>query len=123
MLYEVITLFELPAGPFGFAVGLEHRRTSFLSSPDALVAGGGSSANFTEPTEGQVSVDEIYAELNVPILADVPGVKLLELNLAARRSDYDSSGHFGGTTVSPNIGGDTSKKLGLKWQVFRNNFV
>jgi len=112
------TLFELPAGPFGFAVGLEHRRTSFLSSPDALVAGGGSSANFTEPTEGQVSVDEIYAELNVPILADVPGVKLLELNLAARRSDYDSSGHFGGTTVSPNIGGDTSKKLGLKWQVF-----
>ncbi|MEQ1512069.1 MAG: TonB-dependent receptor [Lysobacteraceae bacterium] len=108
---------ELPAGPLGFAVGLEHRRTAYNSSPDALVAGGGSSSNFTEPTNGAVNVDEYYAELNVPILADIPGVKLLELNLAARKSDYSSSGFFGGVNVNPDIGGDTSKKLGLKWQV------
>ncbi len=112
------SIVDLPAGPLGFAVGLEHRRTNYVSSPDALIAGGGSSDNFSEPTSGAVNVDEIYAELNVPILADIPGFKLLELNLAARKSDYDSAGTFGGAAVSPDIGGDTAKKIGLKWQVF-----
>jgi iron complex outermembrane receptor protein len=109
---------EMPAGPLGFAVGYEHRTTDFVSKPDALVAGGGSSNNFTEPTSGEVSVDEFYAELNIPIVADVPGLKLLEVNLAARRSDYDAKGFFGGNQVKPDIGGDTSVKAGLKWQVF-----
>ena len=112
------SIVDLPAGPLGFAVGVEHRRTGYISAPDALVAGGGSSSNFTEPTNGNVNVEEIYAELNVPLLADVPGFKLLELNLAARKSDYESTGFFGGGTVKPDIGGDTSKKVGLKWQVF-----
>ena len=112
------SIVDLPAGPLGFAVGLEHRRTSFYNQPDALVAGGGSSDNFTEATNGLVNSDEIYAELNVPILADIPGVKLLELNLAARKSDYETSGFFGGADISPDLGGDTSKKVALKWQVF-----
>ena len=112
------SIVDLPAGPLGFAVGLEHRRTNFVNSPDALVAGGGSSDNFSEPTSGAINSDEIYAELNVPILADIPGFKLLELNLAARKSDYQTSGFFGGANVSPDLGGDTSKKVGLKWQVF-----
>jgi iron complex outermembrane recepter protein len=112
------SIVDLPAGPLGFAVGLEHRRTTYVNQPDALVAGGGSSNNFSEPTNGAVNSDEFYAELNVPLLADIPGAKLLELNLAARKSSYDSSGFFGGKNVSPDIGGDTSKKIGLKWQVF-----
>ncbi len=112
------SIVDLPAGPLGFAVGLEHRRVTFVGQPDALVAGGGSSDNFSEPTRGGVNVDEIYAEFNIPLLADVPGAKLLELNIAARKSDYDTSGLVGTTTVSPDLGGDTSKKIGLKWQVF-----
>ena len=112
------SIVDLPAGPLGFALGYEHRRTSFVSQPDALVAGGGSSDNFSEPTTGSVNVDEYYAELNVPLLADIPGFKQLDLNLAARRSDYDSNGTFGNVGVSPDIGGDTSKKIGLRWRVF-----
>jgi len=112
------SIVDLPAGPLGFAVGLEHRRTSYVNQPDALVAGGGSSDNFSEPTSGSVNSDEIYAELNVPILADIPGAKLLELNLAARKSDYETSGFFGGSNISPDLGGDTSVKIGVKWQVF-----
>ncbi len=114
------SLFDLPAGPLGFAIGLEHRRTSFINQPDALVAGGGSSDNFTEPTNGEVNSDEIYVEFNVPILADIPGFKLLELNLAARKSDYETSGFFGGANINPDLGGDTSKKIGLKWQIFED---
>jgi iron complex outermembrane receptor protein len=109
---------DLPAGPLGFAVGVEHRSTSFFNNPDALVAGGGSSDNFSEPTSGDVASDEIYAELNIPLLADVPFFKALDLNLAARRTSYDSSGSFGGQNVTPEIGSDTSRKVGLKWQVF-----
>jgi iron complex outermembrane recepter protein len=112
------SIVDLPAGPLGFAVGLEHRRVSFFNQPDALIAGGGSSDNFSEPTRGNQAVDEVYAELNIPILADIPGFKLLELNLAARKSDYDTSGFFGGANISPDLGGDTSKKIGLKWQIF-----
>ena len=112
------SIVDLPAGPLGFAVGLEHRRTGYVNQPDALVAGGGSSDNFSEPTNGTVNSDEIYAELNVPILADIPGAKLLEVNLAARKSDYETSGFFGGVDVNPDLGGDTSKKIGVKWQVF-----
>lgn len=111
---------DLPAGPLGFAVGFEHRRTSFYNVPDALIAGGGSSDNFSEPTNGAVNSDEVYAELNVPILADMPFFKLLEVNLAARRSSYDSTGSFGGQTVNPEIGSDTSGKIGLKWQVYND---
>ena len=109
---------DLPAGPLGFAVGFEHRRTSFANTPDALVAGGFSSDNFSEPTSGSVNSDEWYAELNIPLLADIPLAKLLEVNLATRASSYDSSGFFGGETVNPDIGDDTSSKIGLKWQVF-----
>ncbi len=112
------SIVDLPAGPLGFALGLEHRRTGYVNQPDALVAGGGSSDNFSEPTNGTVNSDEIYAELNVPILADIPGVKMLEVNLAARKSDYETSGFFGGVDVNPDLGGDTSKKIGVKWQVF-----
>jgi iron complex outermembrane receptor protein len=112
------SIVDLPAGPLGFAVGLEHRRVSYFAQPDALIAGGGSSQNFAEPSRGQVNVDEIYAEFNVPLLADIPGAKLLEINLAARKSDYDTNGFVGINRVSPDLGGDTSKKIGIKWQVF-----
>ena len=33
--------------------------TSFFNSPDALVAGGGSSDNFTEPTNGKVATNGV----------------------------------------------------------------
>ena len=112
------SIVDLPAGPLGFALGLETRKTAFVDSPDSLVAGGGSSNNFRLPTSGQQKSDEIYAELNVPLLADLPAVKLLELNVAARKSTYDTNGVFNGVAVSPDLGGDTSKKIGLKWQIF-----
>ncbi len=109
---------DLPAGPLGFAVGYEHRRTAFKNTPDSLVSSGGSSDNFAEPTSGQVSSNEYYGELNIPILAEVPFFKMLEVNLAARRSEYNSQGKFGGADVFPDIGNDTSKKVSLRWQLF-----
>ncbi len=121
------SIVDLPAGPLGYAVGLEHRRTGFVNSPDALIAGGGSSDNFQLPTSGNLNSDEAYLELNVPILADIPGIKLLELNAAVRDTSYDANGTNASinqitgaqilTSVNRNFS-DTSSKFSLKWQVF-----
>ncbi len=95
---------ELPAGILGFAAGYEYRDESGFDLPDALTATGASSGNIRQPTSGAFTVDEFYAEFNVPILADVPGVELLELNVAGRYSDYDT---FGDTT---------NAKAGFRWK-------
>ena len=44
------------------------------------------------PTRGGYDVKEAYAELNAPLLADIPFMRLLELNGAVRVSDYSTSG-------------------------------
>ena len=86
------TLFQLPGGPAALAVGVEHRDLKGRFDPDATVAAGLGSDIPAQPTRGGFNIDEAYAELNLPILADVPGAALLELNGAVRFSDYSTSG-------------------------------
>ncbi len=97
-------LAELPAGPLGFAVGYEKRRASGFDKPDYIIASGQTSGNQRNPTSGGYSVDELFVEFNVPLIADAPMAQLLELSVAARYSDYDA---FGSTT---------NGKLGLRWK-------
>lgn len=97
-------LFDLPAGPLGFAIGYEKRQEEGFDQPDALVASGITSGNARQPTNGSFSVDEFYAEIAVPLLAGVTGAERLDLSLAMRYSDFDT---FGDTT---------NFKIGLEWQ-------
>lgn len=100
-------LFELPAGALAFALGVEHREETGSSEPDPLTALGlVLGDNPFLPTFGKTSVDEAYAELQIPLLRDVAFAKSLELSLAARYSDYNT---FGGTT---------NPKFSLRWQPF-----
>ena len=85
-------LFQLPAGPVGYAAGAEYRRERSADVPDALTQAGLTSGNATPPTRGKFDVAEAYGELRVPILADVPFIKALDLNLAARVSNYSTVG-------------------------------
>ena len=96
-------LFELPAGPVGLAVGIEHRNVSGQDSPDALIALGITSGSSRTKTQGSYKVDEIYIETNVPIVNDVVGIKMLSVDGAFRYSDYNT---FGDTT---------NYKLGIKY--------
>lgn len=98
------TLFSLPAGDVGFAVGYETRKEEGKFVPDALSVTGGSTNLAAGPTRGSYSVDELYAEFQVPILADMSFAKELSLSAATRYSDYDT---FGDTT---------NNKFGLKWK-------
>ena len=98
------TLFSLPAGDVGVAVGLEHRSESGFFSPDALAQTGISTDLAAGPTGGGYALDEVYAELQIPLLADLPFAKELSVSLASRYSDYDT---FGDTVNS---------KFGFKWK-------
>jgi len=85
-------LFELPAGPVGVAVGGEYRAESSYSDNDALTNAGLNAGNKLPDTSGEFDVWEAFAEINIPILADMPGIELLEVGGAVRYADYSTIG-------------------------------
>ena len=95
------SLFELPGGPVGIAVGLAHRDQKGRFDPDPIVAAGLGSDIPALPTAGSFDVDEAYAELRLPLLRDTPFFHRLEVTGAARYSDYSTSGST--TTFSAGI--------------------
>ena len=98
------TLFSLPAGELGLAVGVEHRREEGRFVPDAVNQAGQSTGLPATTTAGGYELDEAYVELEIPILADVPGAKELTLNVASRYSDYS------------NFGDTTNNKFQMRWR-------
>ena len=82
----------LPAGDIGFVVGAEYREESARSTPDPLTQLGVGTGNITPETRGAFDVVEAFAELRIPLLADLPFAKSLDLNLAGRVSDYSTVG-------------------------------
>ncbi|HVI34042.1 TonB-dependent receptor domain-containing protein [Phenylobacterium sp.] len=97
-------VFDLPAGPLAFAVGVEHRETEGYFQPDAIVAAGLSSDIPAQPARGSITVKEAYGELQVPLLADMPFFHRLDASLAGRWFDYSTSGS------------DSTFKAGLTWR-------
>lgn len=86
------SLFDLPAGPLGVAIGAEYRRETSLENNDALTNAGGNAGNALPDTQGSFDVKEAYAEINVPILADTPFFHQLNARAAGRVSDYSTVG-------------------------------
>lgn len=104
------TLFELPGGPVGLAIGLEYRDQDGRFDPDPVVAAGFSSDIPAQPTKGGYKVKEAYAELNVPFIKDIAFAEILELNGAVRRSHYETNT---GQSFSK-----TTFKGGLNWKPY-----
>jgi iron complex outermembrane recepter protein len=99
-------MFSLPAGPIGFALGYEYRKEKGSISQDAALTNGLTFRQGTElPFKGGYHTNEVYGELLVPVLADLPFVKKLDLEGAYRISDYSNAGSF-----------DTNK-VGVNWEV------
>lgn len=82
-------LFEMPAGDVGFAAGFEYRDQEGSFRPDPIAERGETAGIPSGSTAGQFDVSEFYAELNVPLIS---GDQYWEVNLAARNSDYSTSG-------------------------------
>ena len=88
-------LFDLPGGAVGVAVGYEHRRQVGSFTPDPLIQAGLGADIPAQAASGSFNVDEVYGEIRLPLLKDVPFFRSLELNGAVRHSDYST---FGGDT-------------------------
>jgi iron complex outermembrane recepter protein len=99
---------DLPGGPLSLAIGAEHRNYWGRFDPDPVVAAGLGSDIPALPTKGSYNVNELYAELNAPILSGVPGADLLEADGAVRYSHYSTAG------------GTTTFKGSLNWKPFHD---
>ena len=85
--------FALPAGDVRFAAGLSYRKNTYAFRPDAQRMNATVlAASISNPTDGETSSKEAFAELLVPLLKDLPFIQRLDLDLAYRFSDYDSIG-------------------------------
>ncbi|WP_169542541.1 TonB-dependent receptor plug domain-containing protein [Sphingomonas baiyangensis] len=102
-------LIELWAGPLSFAVGGEYREDKISTVIDAI-----SAANdfFTSPGGGiigndqSLNVKEGFVEVALPLARDMTLLRSLDLNAAARVTDYSFSGQV------------ETWKVGLDWQPF-----
>jgi iron complex outermembrane recepter protein len=86
------TAVELPAGKLGMAFGAEWRKTTFAFNPDSFLSSGDATGfGPSAPTKGDQSVKEIYAEAQIPLLADMPFVHYLGLDVGGRYSKYSGT--------------------------------
>lgn len=100
-------LFELPGGTAAAAFGAEFRRISIDDNPSDIERTGGlwgqSSAT---GTEGKDYVNEVFGEIDLPVLGGLPGIEQLTFNASARLFKYD--------TVADS---DYVWKVGMGWQI------
>ncbi len=85
-------IMSLPAGDMAFAAGVEYREHEGSYRPDPAAASGETAGIPAGATAGDFDVTEYYAELRIPLMSGTAGAELLEVNLAARNSDYSTSG-------------------------------
>lgn len=85
--------FNLPGGAVEFAIGAEYREEKTRDTPDPLlVSGDFRDFSMVAPTSGKFDVKEVFGEINLPILKDVPFAERLSLGGAVRLSDYSTVG-------------------------------
>ena len=107
----------LPGGPIGFAVGGEYRRETNFYELDTLSRNGytvfNAVSSFRSPP---LEVKEVFGEMRIPLLANMPFFHELTLSGAARYADY--SGKTGGV-LAYNAGVDWAPVADIR---FRANF-
>jgi iron complex outermembrane recepter protein len=85
-------LMSLPGGEMRFAAGIEYREHEGDYRPDPIAERGETAGIPAGATSGGFDVTEYYAELNLPLMTGAPLADYLEVNVAARNSDYSSAG-------------------------------
>ncbi|MET0339029.1 MAG: TonB-dependent receptor, partial [Caulobacter sp.] len=85
-------LFQLPAGAVGLAFGAEYRKEESEFVQDAAGASGELFLNAIGRRGGEYDVADVYGEIAVPLLRDLPFAEDLRVEAAGRYSDYSSIG-------------------------------
>ncbi|KDP93029.1 TonB-dependent receptor [Brevundimonas sp. EAKA] len=98
-------LFDLPAGPIGAALGFHVRHDEINDVPGEITrsanAWGSSSAGITQGSERTA---EIFTELSIPVLKDMPFAYGLDLSLSGRMTNTKTSGSA------------STYKVGVNWE-------
>jgi outer membrane receptor protein involved in Fe transport len=111
------SFFELPGGPIGFAVGAEYRSQDIKYDQDPLVFGGLTFYNSIPTLDPpKFEVKELYGEIRIPLLKDMPFFHELTLSAAGRVADYKGGT---GTVFAYNAGADWAPVRDLR---FRGNW-
>jgi len=112
------SLADLPAGPLGFAAGYEYLEFNGFFHPDATVSGGNTTGSVAQPTDGREKTNAEYFELDIPLVADAPFAKILDLDLAERWSQFKWFGGNPGQPASAIVHDDhtSTGRAALKWQ-------
>lgn len=114
------SLFELPAGPLGIALGATMRRDEIRDVPGELTrAGNAWGASTSGITEGKSTTTEAFGEMQLPLLRAKPFFKDLSFSGAARITNVKSV--QAGTGVTDKDSGNWTYKLGANWAV--NNWL
>jgi len=110
-------LFDAPGGAVGLAVGAEYRVDTIDVTHDPLSNLYAYFQNFGADYDGKTEVVEGFLEVEVPLLAEVPGAEALTLNGAVRQTHYKITG-FGSylRTSVENSFDATAWKLSANWE-------
>jgi outer membrane receptor protein involved in Fe transport len=86
-------LFKLPYGNVKAAVGAETRRFKIDDTP-ALDSQNNNLLGFTSslPTRGNDAANDLFAEIEIPLLSKLPGARELTMNVSGRWADYKTFG-------------------------------
>lgn len=98
-------LLQLPAGPLTTAFGYEYRKEEIAADVDPDSQQTLWQTSNRQGISGDYDVNEIFAEVAVPLVAGAPMVDALDLNMAVRGTDYSTSGNV------------TTWKLGGTWDI------
>ena len=97
-------IFEMPGGEMAqLALGVEYRNDDIQSNPNAVARDGLFWGYFKDRgAEGDVTLQEVFAEVQLPLIADQPLLKELTINLAGRLTDHEYYGQ--NETYSAKVG-------------------
>jgi len=113
-------LFTLPAGPVSAVFGYEYRESSAdLTVDDAQKNGDLYGFNAVQGQKGRISVNEVYTELAVPIVKDLPWAYSANIEAGYRSSNYSTVG----SVETYKVGADYSPVSWLRFRAAHNKAV
>jgi outer membrane receptor protein involved in Fe transport len=99
-------LFELPAGGVQTAFGVHYREDEINDVPgEAALNDNTFTRSSAGITTGKDTTQAVFAEFDIPLIADKTAFQELSLNVSARYTDVDS------------YGSDTTYKASVNWQI------
>jgi iron complex outermembrane receptor protein len=113
-------VYNLPAGPLGVAIGYEYIDIYGYNHPDAIRLAGNNSDYNANALNGRLTRNAEYAEINIPLLADLPAAKSLSVDIANRWTQFSRKGGLTGQQVGKAFLHNSSGRFNIRWQVMND---